>query len=251
MKNLITAFFAFSSFYVAVYSQPLVKKADTAFFTNAHRKTTHKDSADYFTVRNYDREDSNRVVMRKHSMNGRVLGENHFSDFRRLIKNGINREYFPSGALAKEISYVNNKMEGAFNTFHENGKIKRRDWYKSDTLLTGQCFSNDGKDTNWYAYEQEPQFPGGPDSLIKFIRKTLVYPHIAQLQGMEGTVNILFTVTRDGAVTAVRLYKRVSPVLDAEAIRVVNSMPHWIPGKRDGEPTSWDLVLPVVFRLNH
>ncbi|MBL7758040.1 MAG: energy transducer TonB, partial [Chitinophagaceae bacterium] len=129
------------------------------------------------------------------------------------------------------------------------GKIRRRDLYRNDTLVTGQCYTREGKDTVYFEYEQQPTFPGGQDSLRKFINRNLKYPAIAKLDGIAGTVYVLFTVSKDGSVTAVDLYKGVSPQLDAEAIRVVKLMPAWIPRKLEGEITSFNLVLPVTFRL--
>lgn len=236
------------SLYGIAQSQP-VKKPDTAYFNNAGRKTNHKDSAEFYTVRYYNPEDSNRVRMTKQAMNGQLLGENYFSNFKKLIKEGTSREYHPSGALAKEISYVNNKMEGLLLTYWPDGKIRRRDLYRNDTLVTGKCYTREGKDTVYFEYDQQPKFPGGQDSLRKFIGGNIKYPALAKLNHIEGTVYVLFTVSKEGAVTAVDLYRGVSPQLDAEAIRVVSRMPPWIPRKLEGELTPFNLVLPVVFRL--
>lgn len=226
-----------------------IKVPDTAYFNSAGRKTKHKDSAAFYTVRQYNPEDTNRVRMTKQAMNGQLLGENYFSNFKNLIKEGTSREYHPSGALAKEISYVNNKMEGPFLTYWPDGKIRRRDLYRNDTLVTGQCYTREGKDTTYFEYDQPPKFPGGEDSLLKFIRQNLKYPTLARRESIEGTVYVMFTVSMDGSVTAVELYRAVSPQLDAEAIRVVKLMPAWTPRKLEGECTSYNLVLPVAYRL--
>lgn len=234
--------------YCSAQSQQ-IKNPDTAYFNSASRKTIHKDSAAFYTVRHYSPEDSNRVRMTKQAMNGQLLSENYFSNFKKLIKEGTSREYHLSGGLAKEISFVNNKMEGLLLTYWPDGKIRRRDLYRNDTLVTGQCYTREGKDTVYFEYEQQPTFPGGQDSLRKFINRNLKYPAIAKLDGIAGTVYVLFTVSKDGSITAVDLYKGVSPQLDAEAIRVVKLMPAWIPRKLEGEITSFNLVLPVTFRL--
>lgn len=236
------------SFYCIAQSQQ-IKKPDTAYFNSAGRKTNHKDSADFYTVRHYSPEDSNRVRMTKQAMNGQLLGENYFSNFKKLIKEGTSREYHPSGALVKETSYVNNKREGLFLTYWPDGKIRRRDLYRNDTLVTGQCYTREGNDTVYFEYDQQPKFPGGQDSLRKFIGRNLQYPTLARREGIEGTVYVMFMVSKEGSVTAVDLYKGVSPQLDAEAIRVIKLMPAWIPRKLEGELTPFNLVLPVTFRL--
>lgn len=249
MIKLIFTFLAICNLYLVQQAQHPGKKADTSYFTGTHQKTLHKDSADYFTVRNYDPNDSNRVKMTRHAVNGQLLGEKNFSDFKKLIKGGISIDYFPETGMTREISYVNNKMEGTFISRWPDGKIKRRDIYSNDTLVSGQCYTKEGKDTAWFAYEQQPKFPGGQDSLRKFVWRNFQYPPLAKIQEIQGTVYVIFTVTRDGTVSGIKLYKSVSPLLDAEAIRVVSRMPPWIPGKREGESTSFELSLPVVFRL--
>jgi TonB family protein len=239
------------SFYCTAQCQQIntLLRSDTVYFTKAGSKTNHIDSADYYTVKHYSAEDSNRVRMTKQAMNGQLLGENFFSNFKKLIKDGTSREFFPSGALAKEVIYVNNKKEGAFITYWPDGKTRRRDLYVNDSLVTGQCFTREGKDTVYFVYDQQPLFPGGQDSLRKFIRRNLKYPKLAQLDKIEGTVYVMFTVSKEGLVTAVTINKGVSPQLDDEAIRVVSLMPPWRPGKLDGELTSFNLLLPIVFRL--
>ncbi len=249
MKHIICTLIAIGSLNMAVYSQSSWKKADTAYFTKSHQQTNFIDSAEYYTVRNYDREDSNRVKMTRHAANGQLLVEKNYSDFKKLIKEGISFDYFPKTGVTREISYVNNKMEGNFITRWPGGAVKRRDIYRNDTLVTGSCYTKEGKDTAWFAYEQQPQFPGGEDSLRKFLWRNLKYPPLAKIQEIQGTVYVLFTVNTDGSITAVKLYKSISPQLDAEAIRVVNRMPPWLPGKRDGELASFIQALPVVFRL--
>lgn len=236
------------SLYGIAQSQP-IKKPDTAYFNSAGRKTNHKDSAEYYTVRHYNPEDSNRVKMTKQSMTGQLLAENYFSNFSKLIKEGTSREYFPSGSVAKEISYVNNKMEGAMLTYWPGGTIRRRDLYSNDTLVKGQCFTREGKDTSYFVYDEQPKFPGGQDSLRKFLGRNLTYPPSARLDGIEGTVYVKFKVEKDGTVNEIEIYRGVSAQLDKEAIRVVAKMPPWSPRVLDGELSAYYLVLPVVFRL--
>ena len=95
--------------------------------------------------------------------------------------------------------------------------------------------------------EQMPEFPGGKDALRRFIFETIRYPIEAMERGEQGRVILQFVVRKTGEITNITVARGVSSRLDAEAIRVVEAMPNWIPGKQDGEKVSVKYTLPVNF----
>jgi protein TonB len=97
--------------------------------------------------------------------------------------------------------------------------------------------------------EQMPQFPGGPNALFEYLSKNIKYPVVAEENGIQGRVIVTFVVERDGSITEVKVAKSVDPSLDKEAMRVVKSMPHWIPGKQNGSAVRVKYTVPVTFRL--
>ena len=97
--------------------------------------------------------------------------------------------------------------------------------------------------------EQMPQFPGGPNALFEYLSKNIKYPVVAEENGIQGRVIVTFVVERDGSITDVKVAKSVDPSLDKEAMRVVKSMPHWIPGKQNGAAVRVKYTVPVTFRL--
>lgn len=97
--------------------------------------------------------------------------------------------------------------------------------------------------------EQMPAFPGGETELMKFIQKNLKYPVIAAENGISGRVIIRFVVSKTGDITNVEVLRGLDPSCDKEAIRVVQSMPKWIPGKQNGRNVPVYFTLPVVYRL--
>ena len=98
--------------------------------------------------------------------------------------------------------------------------------------------------------EQQPEFPGGNSALMKYLNDNIVYPVVAQENGIKGKVTLKFVVNRDGLVSNIQILKGVDPSLDKEAIRVVQSMPKWIPGKQNGKAVNVYFTLPVTFQLN-
>lgn len=97
--------------------------------------------------------------------------------------------------------------------------------------------------------EQMPQFPGGDTELMKFIGNNLKYPTIAAENGIEGRVVIRFVVTKEGSVSDVQVVRSLDPSCDKEAVRVVKTMPKWVPGKQNGRNVPVYYTLPVLFKL--
>ena len=97
--------------------------------------------------------------------------------------------------------------------------------------------------------EQMPSFPGGQSALLQYLSSNIKYPVVAEENGVQGRVIVTFVVERDGSITDVRVIKSVDPSLDKEAVRVVKSMPKWIPGKQNGSAVRVKYTVPVTFRL--
>ncbi len=94
-----------------------------------------------------------------------------------------------------------------------------------------------------------PQFPGGEQALFKFLNENIKYPVIAQENGIQGRVICQFVVNTDGSIVDIQVVRGVDPSLDKEAVRVIQSMPKWIPGKQRGKPVRVRFTLPINFKL--
>ena len=97
--------------------------------------------------------------------------------------------------------------------------------------------------------EQMPQFPGGESELLGYISKNLKYPVIAQENGIQGKVIVRFVVTKNGSVDKVEVVRQLDPACDKEAMRVIRSLPKFIPGKQNGVNVSVWYTLPITFKL--
>lgn len=97
--------------------------------------------------------------------------------------------------------------------------------------------------------EQSASFPGGTAALSKYVYDHLRYPAIAMEEGVQGRVDVQFVVERDGSVSSVKVVRSVSPALDREAVRVVQSLPRFTPGRQNGQPVRCRYTLPITFRL--
>lgn len=96
-----------------------------------------------------------------------------------------------------------------------------------------------------------PVFEGGQERLITYLSTFLRYPDDAVRDSIQGTVLVEFIINTTGKVTNARVLKGISPSCDTEAVRVVSSMPDWIPGEYKGSPTNVIMKIPIAFRFKH
>lgn len=98
--------------------------------------------------------------------------------------------------------------------------------------------------------EKMPEFPnGGMPGLMKYLSDNIRYPEAAKVAGIQGRVTVVFVVDKDGSITNVETLRGVDAELDKEAIRVISSMPKWIPGMQKGKAVKVRYTVPVMFRL--
>lgn len=97
--------------------------------------------------------------------------------------------------------------------------------------------------------QKQPEFPGGPDALQKFLKDETQYPQAAKEARAQGTVMVQFVVERDGSVTDIKILSSVFPALDQEAIRVCKAMPKWIPGENNNKKVRVFYRMPFQFSL--
>ncbi len=101
----------------------------------------------------------------------------------------------------------------------------------------------------FFIVEEMPEFPGGEAALRRFIAEAIKYPVIAQENGIQGKVYVTFVVDKDGGISEAKIARGVDPSLDKEALRVVNSLPKWKPGKQRGKPVRVSYTVPISFVL--
>lgn len=134
----------------------------------------------------------------------------------------------------------------AFAQTSEDTKI-----YESDALpiIKEECINPHMVDGVLMSCSKMPEYPGGFEALLQFLKDNLYFPPSAKEANIQGTVYVQFIVEIDGSLTHVEIKKGVDPDLDAEAVRVVKLMPKWIPGEQAGKKVRVKFTLPIKFRL--
>lgn len=121
---------------------------------------------------------------------------------------------------------------------------------ETENASSAVATTSQGEDEVYMSVEKTPEFPGGVNAMMDYLRGNLKYPESAKKNKQEGRVFIGFVVEKDGSVSNVKVLRGVCEELDSEAVRVVKSMPTWIAGRDKGEPVRVQYTLPIVFKLN-
>jgi len=127
------------------------------------------------------------------------------------------------------------------NEFHEN-------FEKEEYITTETQEYADGV-SSYRFLDELPEFIGGEKEMYRFLQSNLVYPESAIKSKISGKVLVEFVVERDGRVTNVKIVNHLHPDCDKEAVRVIQMMPKWKPGKAMGKPVKYLFRIPVAFNL--
>lgn len=112
--------------------------------------------------------------------------------------------------------------------------------YPETELLTEPVFT---------IVEEMPEFPGGNQALHEFISTNIKYPLEAKKNNISGKVYVSFVVSSSGKIKETRILRGIGGGCDEEALRVVDLMPDWQPGKQNGKPVNVQYNLPILFQL--
>lgn len=108
------------------------------------------------------------------------------------------------------------------------------------------------EDNNVYgvfeALEVQPTFPGGMDKFYKYLAKTIRYPEMAQEQGIQGKVFLSFIIEKNGALTDIKIERKLGYGTDEEAVRVLKGSPKWMPGIQNGKAVRVKYNIPISFK---
>ena len=125
----------------------------------------------------------------------------------------------------------------------ENNNLQKN---VSDTSLSSK--TNEAK-VETQIVEEMPSFPGGEMALLDFVNKNKKYPKEAKRNNIKGKVIVTFVVDKEGNVRDEKIFKGIGGGCDEEALRIVQLMPRWTPGKQNGRPVNVLFHLPIGFGL--
>ncbi len=106
------------------------------------------------------------------------------------------------------------------------------------------------QDSIYRVSDAMPQYPGGPNEMMRYIQENIKYPQSAIDNKIEGRVFVTFVVEKDGSITNAAVMRGIDKECDAEALRVVSSMPKWNPGQHKGEVVRTQFTIPIIYKFN-
>lgn len=119
----------------------------------------------------------------------------------------------------------------------------------TENFANPQESTQDEKKDVFSAVDKMPQYPGGIEALMKYMMENIKYPAEAAEQKIQGRVIVRFIVTKEGKVESPEVLRKANPLLEAEAIRMIKSLPDFIPGEVKGKKVNVFYTLPVTFKL--
>jgi protein TonB len=242
MKSLLSIFFCF----ILITTQA----QDTTYFDSTGTELINMQGCKYFSIVTLVSESDSL-----YSYESFFCDNKKRSEYQYVVaggekrKTGLNQSWFRNGQLKQSVTYQNNAIDGELITFWNNGQLKRKDYYDTGRFQDGQCWDKEGTEIDHYDYEIMPVYVGGESRFFEFLQKNIQYPPNAKDQGVSGTVYVGFVINTDGNVENVKILRGIGTECDEEVIRLISSMPKWIPGKIDGELVKVQYSLPVHFRL--
>ncbi|MDR2825137.1 MAG: energy transducer TonB [Prevotellaceae bacterium] len=160
-------------------------------------------------------------------------------------------------AEGENFASANSNLKNAQNTENQSKKLDIDDVIKQameeQFAKTAeepiQSLDELDPDKTYLVVDVMPVFPGGRTAMLKFLTSTMQYPQDAQRRKVQGQVVCNFVVDTDGKVVDIKVEKKIDPVLDREAIRILQQMPQWIPGERLGRPVRVRFSIPFNFGI--
>lgn len=143
-------------------------------------------------------------------------------------------------AAAQDVATVDTRTS-ATQVVEKQNKVKQAKVVTLQTAKDGQTVEENP--------DKWPDFPGGQKKLFKWLSANIKYPKEAQANKEQGRVIVRFVIDKDGKVTDAKVVRSISPSLNKEALRLIEAMPRWKPGEKDGQPVAVRFTLPITFRL--
>lgn len=178
--------------------------------------------------------------------NGRLATE---TAYRNDSLTGNYTTWYESGQLHVSRKYYRNQPVDTLKAFYESGALRRLEVYADGEITKGRLYGEDGTELKFIPMMQMPTFPGGEKVMLKWLSMNVRYPKATRKARAEGIVIISFVVEKTGQIGNIDLIKGFHPDADAEALRVVHSMPVWKPGLLEGEPSPVRYTLPIRFAM--
>ncbi len=225
--------------------------AQENFIRKFYKNYKESDSADADMYYDYflTKTSSRKGYYVKYTIEGIKLETCECSFVLKKEREGICTLYNENGTIKAIETFKNNKWEGILKSYYDNGQLRREDLYKEGEFVSGKCYTASGADTAHFHYYKIAEPVGGVVELNRHIATNFIYPEEARRNDIQGKVFVGFIIDYDGSVTEVHIARGVHKLLDDEAMRVIKTLPKFIPAISEGRPDRTNYIIPVNARL--
>jgi len=219
---------------------------DTLYVGEFGGKIVSKSQAKYYKIVEKDSLSHDVFIERNFHLDGTLKSKVIYDKYSSKNKHRLSyKSYYKSGKIQIDISYKKGKKNGYFLSYWGNGILKRKDQYKMDRLVEGQCWDEKGKPVSHYDFEIDTKFPEGKKALYRYIAREIGKSKIPK-SAIGSKVVISFYVDQDGSISDVKILNGTDDLLtNYKIIKIVSEMPKWIPAMQDGKPVKVRRVLPI------
>lgn len=171
-----------------------------------------------------------------------VNGDGHYIGYASDFKN-----------IEEEGDVINEQRDGIWTggEYTKTSKITFSEKYDKGDFISGESTDESGAKFTYSKRLQMPEFKDGEEAFGKFLQKNLKYPSVSRESKIQGRVFISFIVELDGSLSKLEILRAPNKELGDEVLRVMQSSPKWVPGKRFGKPLKVTVTVPVNFTLGN
>ena len=189
--------------------------------------------------------EADAIASREHTQYLKMLVSQHFKVDHKLLGHS-----FGKSNLKKRVIMIQKQKKRSFGRYIMFAGLSLMSFVMISWNVHVSDLTSAPKDTLKVGeVDKMPEYKGGYDALTAYMQKSIEYPEQAKKDNVEGKVVVAFTVTETGKVTKVHVEKSDNDVFNASALKVVKSMPNWIPAEKDGKKVSAKMMLPIVYKL--
>lgn len=163
--------------------------------------------------------------------------------------NDVVNYWYYDGSKQYSCFYENGIINGSATGWYPDGTKKREETFNNGELKEGKCFSQEGKKIDYFPFLTSPSYKGGEIEMVKYLSHNIVYPSKAYKNGISRIVYVDFVIDENGNIIEPEIDRKGKVDLDQEALRVISSMPKWIPATIDGEPEKFWYRLPIKYTI--
>lgn len=239
------------------------QKVNVKYFDETRFWLPSEAGANYRTETTY-RDSVSGIEREFYLPSGKLKEYTPYASLRRNMRHGTSSQYYESGQLRQQVTYLAGKMAGDLVTYYPDGTLKRRDHHAAGQPVTGECFGADGQPRPYFPYQKTPVYTEGDGdqaAVVNAVMRNTRYPSEALRNRVYGIVKILFIVDKHGQVQHIRpdektnlelVPKNLLPyyrLLQEAAMSAVRQLKPFQPGQQDGEPVAVSYAVPVTFRI--